>query len=258
MVLSPACDLEHSKVDVVCLIPIVGVLHYTCLSSFYGVLRSSVIGLVRTVLSEDSAGMIPKGGLPDDSSLQRLKAILHQKCVELKERERQDKQLADIARVRRFLGWIEYVTGIPVANETLPDVRKILASQEWERSRKEIVRNAFREDIFFLPRERENTPLPAVADHAVALFRYPFAVPLCVLDQAQLVPDVQWALKTDELSLRIPFAAQFRDCRPTKVLRLKPEFLHDLLTRYVRVYVRVGSPDFSDEAVDVLAAEIGN
>jgi len=176
----------------------------------------------------------------------------------LTEMNNTDRRLADLNRIRHLLRWIEHALGRSSSGEAAPDVQKILAPSEWEKSRKEIVRNAFRDDIHFLPREREETQLPAVEEHSVALFRYPLAVPLCVLDQAMVIPEAQWGSEMDVLSLRVPFAQHFRGCRPTKVLRLQPEFLHDLLTRYVRVYVRVGSPDFSDEASEILAAEIGN
>jgi hypothetical protein len=258
LVMSPACDLAHNKVDVVCVIPIVSVCQYFCLPPFYGVLRSSAIGLVRSVLGADCAAMVPKASMPDGPSLQRMKALVEERSAELTGKQHADKQLADLDRVRHFLRWIENAMGLSVAGDTTPDVKKIIPSSEWEKSRKEIVRNAFRDDIYFLPREREATPLPAVAEHSVALFRYPFAVPLCVLDQASVIPDQQWKAEIDTLSSRVPFAQHFRGCRPTKVLRLRPGFLHDLLTRYVRVYVRVGSPDFSDEASEILAAEIGS
>ncbi len=258
LVVSPACDLAHNKVDVVCVIPIISVRQYTCLPGFYGVLRSSAIGLARSVLGENFAAMIPKASLPDGSSLRRMKTLLDQKSTELTEKPRADKQLADLNRIRHFLCWIENVIGLSGTGDATSNVQEILAPSEWERSRRDIVRNTFRDDIYFLPREREETPLPAVAEHSVALFRYPFAVPLCVLDQANVIPDAMWRSEIGDLSSRVPFARHFENCRPTKVLRLQSGFLHDLLTRYMRVYVRIGSPDFSDEASDILAAEIGN
>jgi hypothetical protein len=256
LVVSPACDLAHNKVDVVCVIPIISVRLYTWLPSFYGVLRNSAIGLARSILGEDFAAMIPKASMPDGPSLQQMKAILETKSAELTAKQH-GKQLTDLDRVRHFVRWIENAMGLCDVGAATPDVQKVLAASEWEKSRMEIVRNAFRDDIYFLPREREDTPIPAVAAHSLALFRYPFAVPLCVLDHAIVTPDSHWQAEMDALSSRVPFARHFGACRPTKVLRLQPDFLHDLLTRFVRVYVRVGSPDFSEEAAEVLAAEIG-
>jgi hypothetical protein len=93
--------------------------------------------------------------------------------------------------------------------------------------------------------------------HSVALFRYPLTVPVSLLDAAQDNALTDWTEATSALAVEEPMATLLAARRPLKCLRLQSRFLPDLLTKYVSLYSRIGSPDFTRETVETLSNELG-
>jgi hypothetical protein len=112
-----------------------------------------------------------------------------------------------------------------------------------------IITNAFRPDIHFLPSDEQNPEWSGVSRHSAVLFRYAFSCPVELLESAQDMNIRDWATSVDLISTRVPGASHFKDERPLKRSTLKPRFLADLLTRFVAMHIRLGSPDFTEQTV---------
>jgi hypothetical protein len=89
--------------------------------------------------------------------------------------------------------------------------------------------------------------LSPIAKHSVTLFRYPLTVPVSLLDAAQDTLLTDWNEATTALAREEPMAVACSGLRPLKCLRLQSRFLADLLTKFVALYSRIGSPDFTHE-----------
>ena len=120
-----------------------------------------------------------------------------------------------------------------------------------------IVRNSYRPDVHFLPADEQPSEWAAVSEHSIVLFRYTLSAPLVLFELAQDTAIKDWTAVASKLIPRWPIASAFSTRRPIKRLSLKPRFLSDLLTRYVSMYVRLGSPDFTPETVAEYVREIG-
>lgn len=133
-----------------------------------------------------------------------------------------------------------------------------LSKNRWQQIRTQVVRNALRSDLYFLPADGNgDVELSPVAKHSVVLFRYPLTVPVSVLDAAQDSSLNDWDGAVASLGDEEPIARAFLGSRPLKCLRLQSRFLADLLTKFVNLYSRIGSPDFTRETVEAFSNELG-
>lgn len=256
LVITPACDLSNGKADAVTILPIITISSYVGLPIFYTYVRGAIVGLMREIIGSEAAALMPKGHIPDAPSVKLLRDKFDNACNGRNGNMPSEKQRVHLPRINAAIEWLLYASATHGNALTQPSANDIFPPTEWERIRKDIVRNAFRPDIHFLPAEREPTPWPAIGGHAVTMFRYPIAVPLHILDLANVTPEASWSDAIHTAFGANHYASHFKAARPLKALRLQAEFLHDLLTRFVSLHVRVGSPDFTNEAVDLLAAEI--
>jgi len=122
---------------------------------------------------------------------------------------------------------------------------------------KGIVSNAYRQDIHFLPADEQDSAWSGVPRHSVVLFRYAFSAPVEIFECAQDISLTDWPAAIQRLSRFIPGVCAFSQERPMKRVSLKPRFLADLVTRYVAMYVRLGSPDFTHQTVTQFINQIG-
>jgi hypothetical protein len=83
------------------------------------------------------------------------------------------------------------------------------------------------------------------------------SAPLEIFLAAQDTTIKDWVGFTDGIAAQWPVALAYREMRPVKRLTVKSRFLSDLLTRYVGMYVRLGSPDFTAETIADYVREIG-
>jgi hypothetical protein len=81
------------------------------------------------------------------------------------------------------------------------------------------------------------------------------SAPLELFDLASTCSEMEWASRRDAASVSPLMKTAFSE-RPLKVLHLRKPFLVDLLSRFVGLFVRIGSPDFSSEAVKHLSDEM--
>jgi hypothetical protein len=137
------------------------------------------------------------------------------------------------------------------------DLELCLARNRWEHIRSQIIRNVLRSDLYFLPADGNDTDMSPIPKHSLVLFRYPLTIPVAVLDLAQNTSLSEWTAATSVMVAQEPMARAFSGARPLKCLRLQDRFLSDLLTKFVAVYSRLGSPDFSQDTVAAISRELG-
>ena len=130
----------------------------------------------------------------------------------------------------------------------------LLGDKGWGQLVRQLLTN-YRRDMHFLPADRF-AEWSILHEHSLVLFRYPLTAPVSIFDAAQDTTIGDWTAWIEQNSAGYPLASSFRDSRPLKGLRLKKDFLADLLTRYAGLYIRLGSPDFSRETVEQFADEL--
>lgn len=118
-----------------------------------------------------------------------------------------------------------------------------------------IVTNAHRVDIHFFPGDDVDSGFSIMEKNSVALFRYPISVPVQVLNAAKYSTEDAWAVRRENLAIEFPMAASFERW-PIKVAKLKGGFLSDMVSRYLAMYIRFGSDDFSDETIEEIGKKI--
>jgi hypothetical protein len=254
IVITPACDLANSKSETVTYLPIISAHDYFFCPAGY----SHVRGRLREIAASDVTRLTP--GVPP--TLADIADMLEQTRQQLAEcaDSATTKQDGSAKRVFSRLAGLETIrairTGLKPTNA--PDLLERLFGAKWTDISTRLVRNALADDIHFLPPEDSESidALSAMPLGSVALLRYPITLPSFLLDLARDTDDGDW---TTELSVHL-IDEKLRESvgqrRPIKTLRLKQDFLGDLLSRFARLFIRLGSRDFTATAVDSLAAQV--
>lgn len=112
-----------------------------------------------------------------------------------------------------------------------------------------IVRNSFSNDIHFILSDNQDKEWSIIPVHSAVLFRHLMTAPIEIFDMAQDLSVSDWSAKMTRLSRAFPYSKAFKSLRPLKALTISPIFLHDLLARFVTLYFRMGSPDFTEHAI---------
>jgi hypothetical protein len=139
------------------------------------------------------------------------------------------------------------------------DVSKIklfLGEKNYKTITSKLVRNSFSNDLHFLPKDNDDIEWSSVPLHSIVLFRYPITVPIEVFDLANDPNCADWDGALTNLKQIYQIASQFEKMKPLKTTTIDNDFLSDILTRFVGLYVRIGSPDFSNETVIEIIDEI--
>lgn len=136
------------------------------------------------------------------------------------------------------------------------DLAMLFGEKEWLSTRIRLIRNALRADLHFLPADGQQPDWSGIPGHSLVLFRYPMTAPIEIFECAQDILLADWHNCCERIGATVPLARAFEDLRPVKRLTVKRDFLGDLLTRYVSLYVRLGSPDFSDDTVNRFCLEL--
>jgi hypothetical protein len=253
LVVTPSCDLSNRKVSTITYLPIISFLDWVSCRDFLPEIIGSMLSLADQLgslgISTSSALISPEIFSAELSG--QLDTLSHKLANE------------DLAKPVRN-ACERYVCGGKhlkrVSRGESADIRDLevcLAKSRWQQLRGQMVKNAFRSDLYFLPADGNDSDASPIPKHSVALFRYPMTAPVTVLDSAQDISLSDWATAAAELAMHEPMARAFSRVRPLKCLRLQDRFLSDLLTKFVALYSRLGSPDFSQESVETMSRELG-
>jgi hypothetical protein len=254
LVVTPSCDLSNRKVNTITYLPIVSFLDWISSRDFLSEIVAAMSSLA------DQLGPL---GISNTSALdcsETFSSELSQQLDDLATRldkETPNKSLRTAAE--RYIAGGKHLKCVRHGGRAdVNNLETCLTKNRWLQVRTQIVKNALRSDLYFLPADgNSDLNLSAITLHSVALFRYPLTVPVSLLDAAQDTSLTDWTEATNVLAVEEPMATALSAVRPLKCLRLQNRFLADLLTKYVSLYSRIGSPDFTRETVETLSNELG-
>jgi hypothetical protein len=253
LVITPSCDLSNRKVNTITYVPVISFLDWVSCREFLQEIIGSMSSLAEQLRPIGISGnYVLTNADVFSSELSKELLVLEQKLAS-----------QDIAKplknaCERYISGGKHLKRVSCGEPAdLGDVEACLSKKRWQQIRDQIVRNSLRSDIYFLPADGNDEDISPVPKHSVALFRYPLTAPVTVLDSAQDSLLADWATAIDALAVHEPMARSFSRAKPLKCLRLRDRFLSDLLTKFVALYSRLGSPDFSEESVDSISKELG-
>lgn len=237
IIITPSCDLCNNKVETITYLPILPITSWFCSRSFYAKIRE----YLKKIDGELTAELFAKNHLPNSADL------IH---AESRFKSRHTVQSPKIDAYFTFIKKIVEPKCTHISSKDLCCLSN--ASDILTR----IINNSYQSDIHFLPQDVANIDTTAIPCHSVALFRYPITVPIEILDLASDYNCIDWESSITSLVSLFGIAEEFKSLRPLKTTRLNPDFLSDLLSRYVALYARIGSPDFTKDVVDNIKSEI--
>src|SRR5262249_41511373 len=109
----------------------------------------------------------------------------------------------------------------------------------------------------FLPSDGKQASSSSVPKHSVALFRRALSLPIEVLDIAQQCTPENW-MEECRLNSNLSELRASLGCWPVRLATLRGDFLADLISRYVGMYIRLGSRDFTEDTVSLYVSQIGS
>lgn len=250
IVITPACDLANSKVETVTYLPIVPLEYFFASRSFYPILKQELMQQFKSLnILQGEYHLFPPNQLPQSSSIQHVVQKVNEIPITNKNNEVLD-------RLKTGLRLIDQIVSKECITVKPEDVEMFLGKKGTETIKDRLIKNSNSTDLHFLPRDEESIDWSPIPKHSVVLFRYPITVPIEILDLAMDYSIVLWDNLMDSQASTFSSAIGFKGKKPLKVLSLNQEYLSDLLTRFVGLYVRLGSPDFSVDAIQRIKTEI--
>jgi hypothetical protein len=253
IVVTPSCDLFNRKVSTISYLPIVSFYEWVGSQDFVSEVSGSMSSIGEQLSQlEKFDDLTPAEDNGFSSHMEKRIEFLREKLS--------TSALSRTLRTacERYIAGGNHLRRTALGKTVdIKDLELCLSKNRWENIRRYVVRNSFRSDLYFLPADDNDEDLSPVPNHSVVLFRYPLTVPIAVLDLAQDLLISDWPTGSIQLAEREPIARSVIDARPVKCLRLRGRFLPDLLTKFVSLYSRLGSPDFSEETVELISRELG-
>lgn len=251
LVITPACDLSNRKVETITYLPVISVADYFSSPGFLPeILREterqlSSVG-VSQLFEDGQERFTPPTPASLDAASELLKEFAASHKLSRQEEEAVSRANAGLRSLRRCASH---------ATSEQPDLALLFGKNAISSIIARIIRNSYRLDLHFLPFDEQVPEWSGIPAHSVALFRYTLTAPLSLLEDAHDLSLRDWPGVIAAASVIWPAAATFAR-RPLKRLTLRPRFLGDLLTRYVAMYVRLGSPDFTEDTVNAYRDKI--
>jgi hypothetical protein len=251
IVITPACDLANSKVETVTYLPIISLPQWFCSRSMYDMIRVEILNLIKQLQLDFDEKIFSKNYLPKKDSFSFIKAE-----IKTKEKSAKGKAAEPFNKLLLGLELLEKIISTECQELKKSELISFMGNKKIDELKTKIIKNSYSTDLHFLPSDEKNIDWSAISNHSVALFRYSITVPIEIFDLASDVDCTNWELSVDELGQRFPSIKEFKLKRPLKSLQLNTHFLSDLLTRYVSLYVRLGSPDFTQDMIEKIKTEM--
>lgn len=252
LVITPACDLSNSKVETITYLPVVSVASYFVSPAFLPEISREAARQLAVLGATDLLAQTGRFEPPStdaiDATAALVTAVLHRKTATPKETSAATKSLAGLRLLRAV------AVGQPT--RIMSDASVLFGDGAVSEILSRVVRNSYRLDIHFLPPDDQILEWSGVATPSVVLFRYTLTAPASIFEAAHDGTLKDWPAAVAAVTRLWPAASAFAGGRPLKRVSLRPHFLGDLLTRYVAMYVRLGSPDFTAETTDEYVAAI--
>jgi hypothetical protein len=253
LVVTPSCDLSNRKVSTITYVPIISFQDWVGCRDFL----PEVIGTMSSLVEHLGAVGISSSSVLGCDEI--FSTALSEQLLVL-EKGLTNEKIPKALRIacERYLSGAKHLKRVSCGEPAnVRDLEVCLTKARWLKIRSQVVKNALRSDLYFLPADCNDPETSPISNHSVALFRYPLTAPVAMLDSAQDASLPDWTAATAALATLEPMAYAFSGARPLKCLRLRDRFLSDLLTKFVALYSRLGSPDFSEESVETISRELG-
>ncbi|MCK9798358.1 hypothetical protein M1B34_11635 [Pseudomonas sp. MAFF 302030] len=246
VVITPACDLSQNKSETVTILPIVSIFDYLHSKSFYGDVWNEFYSTLKQYGADD---FLPKSKFSHPPK---------EKLEEVMQKIEGIKATANLyEKLKIYVEYINY-TELPANDRkaiTKPDLLKIFSPKKYDEILKKIFTNSYKSDIHFFPALLNAGEFSAISAHSVALFRYAYSIPVEILDAAQISSQEWWPKDCNDLSKEFPIISNFHNW-PIKLSALKDDFLSDLLSRYLSMFMRLGSRDFTTHTINQFITEV--
>lgn len=241
IVVTPACDLMNRKVGTLTYLPIIPIRSYFSTSSYlpeiYRLIESNLSN-ARQRQSVPEIELTRRYIPPPDAVRQQLRQIAS---------SLQDTKAGKEAKVLLAASDILDLIASPHLHEVPAEkLDELLGERNLRTLVHRLVGNSQSLDLHFLPADGQDADWSGIKQHSLVLFRYAFSAPVELFDCAQDTALSDWPAVVRDIGRFYPGVSSFEE-RPMKRLNLKTAFLSDLLTRYVALHVRLGSPDFTEE-----------
>ncbi|WP_177339414.1 hypothetical protein, partial [Pseudomonas sp. NBRC 111142] len=245
IVISPACDLSQRKTETVTLIPIIPIHDYFYSKAFYSEIWNEFYGRLKALGADNASPPNRFSHPPTNFILSTIQNL-----------EGNNKQSDLRRRLIAYRDYIEYTEASPDDRSMQrPSIEAILTPQKTTGILKKIFCNAFKSDIHFFPAYKTSSNFTTIPSHSVALFRYVYSIPIEILESAQASREEWWEEDRRRLTESTPLIDHFQRY-PIKISRLKDDFLTDLLSRYLSMFMRLGSRDFTKATIDDFATDM--
>jgi|GEM_PF-2611865 len=246
IVITPACDLSQKKSETVTVLPIITITDYLYSKSFYSELWNEFNSKLKDLERGD---ILPESRFSNPPT-SKLREVLN--------------AIEGIAKQKKLytqlLAYIEYINYVETKAEerkqnAAPNISNILGAKKFSEILKKIFTNSYKSDIHFFPAYKNAGEFSAIPAHSVALFRYAHSVPIDILNAAQTSSDAWWEQDKKALTGQLPMIDNFKEW-PIKLSTLKDDFLSDLLSRYLGMFMRLGSRDFTEHTICGFVSEL--
>lgn len=245
IVITPACDLSQKKVETVMIIPIISISNYFLSKAFFFDIWTEVGSKIKS-----AGGNLNLDSRFENPSISNLNKFLQSVTADSKHASLR-KQIAE------YIAYINYTEALPSTRGKIktPCMETLLGKRKYDEILKKMITNSYKSDIHFFPAFKNAGAYSAMQAHSLALFRHAYSVPIEILDTAQTSSELLWGNDQLAIAKHTPIAKEFNKW-PVKASRLKDDFLSDLISRYLSMFMRLGSRDFTTHTIDSFASEI--
>jgi hypothetical protein len=244
VIITPACDLVNSKTETISYLPIIRIEEWFYHRQFYTEVKKQLVKTFQKNGILNFLDAFPRRTLPDGETI-----------IEAKKRL---EGMSTSTVYKKILLGLDHISALQ-QNNNIIDLKKLssfFGKEDWQKICVGVIKNSLHGDIHFLPADGQNKLYSGIQKHSVVLFRYPLTIPIRILDLADDPYVAEWEASLKCLHYDYELSGFFIN-KPLRTSRLKKDFLTELLTRYLALYIRMGSPDFSDETVKSYSSEIG-
>lgn len=246
VIITPACDLANCKCETVTYLPIIPVTEFLLSPAFRYECWQEIVPLLNRL--SDFGAIVPPSRY-ELISEGDLKVLIDSK-------KDANGKLLTPAEMNRLTSYQLYVEGLSRGTASLEHLKGFIKAERYAGILSKLITNSLKPDIHFLPSDGQPSYSSAVPVHSVVLFRYSLSLPIEVLHLAQSTTETQWVARKEATTPTLPVLRHMQQW-PIKMASLKGEFLSDMISRYLNMYIRLGSSDFSDDSIQSMAAEIG-
>ncbi|MDU2938606.1 MAG: hypothetical protein E7B59_05500 [Enterobacteriaceae bacterium] len=245
IVITPACDLSQKKAETVLVLPLISINDYMLSKAFF----FDVWIELGSKIKNAGFDVAPLSRF-DNPAVSKLTSLLQK----IEGENRYDKLRTQLLMYIDYINYTE-ANGIGRKELSPPCIESLLGQKKYEDILKKILTNSYKSDVHFFPAFRNAGEYSAIPVHSLALFRHAYSVPIEILDAAQTSSNLLWSNDRKVLAEQLPIAMAFNNW-PIKVSRLKDDFLSDLISRYLSMFMRLGSRDFTSHTIESFVLEI--